>query len=565
MKQISELQAFNYSIRYFRWILLICFFSINIYHLAAQSNKKSGIRDTSISNKYFREGATFYDNNEYSKSIISFNNAIKYNPDNYYFYQIRATAYILLHQFENATDDYTSAIKLNPKNLSLYRERAELREELSQYDSAIVDLTKLINYSKKITDEFHRRAFCYRMVLKYSEAFKDIETAIKQTPNNFVLFSESGFINYDLKRYHDAINDFNKYLLYDKKKNLEGIYYYRGLSYLYSDNYQEAIKDLEKVIEMKPTAIVHSNLAVAYRANNDTIKSRTQHLLSIDVDPSNAMCYYNYSISEYIFGNCKKAKELMNKYYDLVKNKKDVNYFRSSGQIDICLNDTINALKNFNLSLEIDSSDYRIYSERVRLLFGNNKYTPIVLHDLSKLTELSIDTNDKAQTYNLKAIIKIGVNDTVGVERDLNSFLKLSKNKAVAYYNLAFYYYMFKDSTLRDTKVIESLTNSLQHNNSLWDTYKFLSLAYLVLKDDSKMACEVLENAKKQAKGYPLPGEFKKLSALVCSKRSNKNKNTDSIFINILFSDGANSNDNGLIYYLFQNKKTSTNSKEVKF
>ena len=563
MKQVSELQIFNDSTRYFRWVLLISFCSISVYNLTAQSNKKNSIRDTSISNKYFREGATFYDNNEYSKAIISFNNAIKHNPDNYYFYQIRATTFTLLHQFEDATKDYTYAINLNPKDLSLYRERAELREALFQYDSAIVDLTKLINYSKKITDEFLRRAFCYRMTLKHIEAFNDIQTAIKLAPNNLVLFSERGMINFGLKKYNDAINDFNKYLLYDKKKNIADVYYYRGLSYLYLDDNQDAIKDLEKVIEMKPIGIVYSKLGVAYRANKDTIKSRTQHLLSIDVDPNNAMCYYDYSMSEYVFGNCKKAKELMNKYYDLVKNKKDVNYFHSSGLIDICLNDTINALKNFNLSLEIDSSDYRIYTERVKFLFGNNKYAPIVLHDLSKLTELSIDTNDKAQAYNLRAIIKIDMNDTVGVENDLNSFLKLSKNKAVAYYNLAFYYYMFKDSASRENKVIELLTNSLQHNKSLWDTYKFLSLSYLILKDNSKKACEVLEDAKSQAKGYPLPDEFKKLSSLVCSKRGNKN--ADGIFINILFSDKVNNNDSKLIDYLFQNKKVQTNSKEMKF
>ena len=84
MKQISELQIFNYSIRYFRWVLLISFCSINTYHLTAQSNKKNSIKDTALSNKYFKEGGIYFNNKEYKEAIFSFDNAIKYNVDDYY-------------------------------------------------------------------------------------------------------------------------------------------------------------------------------------------------------------------------------------------------------------------------------------------------------------------------------------------------------------------------------------------------------------------------------------------------------------------------------------------------
>jgi tetratricopeptide (TPR) repeat protein len=90
--------------------------------------------------KYINEEGVKYVNGEnYYAAIISFNNAIKLNPNvaEYYFY--RALANYFTDSYAAAITDLTEAIKLEPDNAEYYARRGELYEAIGDTRNANAD------------------------------------------------------------------------------------------------------------------------------------------------------------------------------------------------------------------------------------------------------------------------------------------------------------------------------------------------------------------------------------------------------------------------------------------
>jgi Tfp pilus assembly protein PilF len=189
-------------------------------------------------------------------------------------------------QLEKQIEEYTVAMTLAPTDASLYGKRADVYSAQANYKEVIKDLTKAISLEPGNGQYFYDRHWAYYFLNEYELAIKDISRAIAlkdktESLNMFTeLYSHRGQLYLDLNQYDNALKDYakavkinpNVYLNYKpvggisknklndalhfhnkmvaiRPKNY-GIYSSRADIYVALKQYDKAIKDLTKAIEL---------------------------------------------------------------------------------------------------------------------------------------------------------------------------------------------------------------------------------------------------------------------------------------------------------------------------
>ncbi|CEP11936.1 hypothetical protein [Parasitella parasitica] len=90
--------------------------------------------------QHLSEGNEYLTSGKFNDALISFDAAIRQEPDNYLTYFKRATAYLSLGRNSAATDDFTTILNLKPDFDKALMERARIYAKEGQFESALADL-----------------------------------------------------------------------------------------------------------------------------------------------------------------------------------------------------------------------------------------------------------------------------------------------------------------------------------------------------------------------------------------------------------------------------------------
>jgi tetratricopeptide (TPR) repeat protein len=132
-----------------------------------------------------------------------------------------------------------------------------LEEQLNTYLSNQAEINKVreikqIEKSEK-AQEHCNRADGLRNLQRYEEAIKSYEEAIQIHPQNFYYWFCRGICLFELGRYDNAIDSFQKVLEITKDKDfLIGSLNYIGTAQFRLERYQEALNSLKRAIEFEP-------------------------------------------------------------------------------------------------------------------------------------------------------------------------------------------------------------------------------------------------------------------------------------------------------------------------
>jgi tetratricopeptide (TPR) repeat protein len=171
--------------------------------------------------QHFVNGMNLYADLKYKEAIIEYTKAIELKPNLIAAYDWRGLSYYYSDQFDLAILDFSKAIELDPSDKLAYDNRGLSYIEKGQYDLAIMDFNTLIVQFKG----------------DYNNVFFDRGRA---------LFGQG--------KYDSALNDFNTDL-HINPRNEQG-YSYRADIYIMKGETAQAIKDLNKVIELSDDPIL---------------------------------------------------------------------------------------------------------------------------------------------------------------------------------------------------------------------------------------------------------------------------------------------------------------------
>ena len=400
-----------------------------------------------LANQKLEEGYKRYYFRNYHGAIKFYDEAIQLNPNSARAYNKRAIAYDKLKNYEQALADYNEAIKLDPNFGVAYYNRGLIYHQQKQYERAIQDFSAAIKFDPNDADYYKYRGEAYSALEQYDSALQDFDKVIALNPNDVYAYFNRGYARYNLQQYELAVKDFDKFIEFKpddlaiqsaemvrdlaqdalnrgnvqadsqvdshakeiqdltKKIELEPNnflnYMKRATAYLQSGDYNSALKDADKVVELKPDALSYSFRAIVYTLLKDYERAVKDYDKAIKLEPDN------------------------------------VDHYKSRAKCHFELKDYERTVKDYNKAIELDPKHRSEYEYRIKE--ANNKAAESrdksgdynrTIEDYTK--QIEQNPND-AGLYVKRALAYAELKKYNQAIRDYNKAIELKPNSAVGY------------------------------------------------------------------------------------------------------------------------------------
>ena len=155
-------------------------------------------------------------------------------------------------------------------------------------DSQKVSLLNVIGLCFYLQDNLGEALGSYQESLELAEKIQDEKGIVANLNNIGLVYAEKG-------DYDTAIRDFNKAIELDPK--LAQAFYNRGLAYVNKKDYALAIRDFTRAIELDPSfAMAFCNRGTAYADNGGYDTAIRDYTKAIELDSNYADAFYNRGI-----------------------------------------------------------------------------------------------------------------------------------------------------------------------------------------------------------------------------------------------------------------------------
>lgn len=246
---------------HYKLILFVCvLFFNNIYsqnqfdlgykeYLFGDVNKAINILSNCINNKeelsksYMYRGAAYMILNKFSESEKDLNLSMKIDSTNEKIYLYLGKLYVYTKKYKAAIKKYNIAISKNPNYAEAYDQRAATKGILGYNIDALIDSNKAIKIDSTNELFYNNRGFTKLRLKRFNEAIKDFDISLKLKPNQGA-YANNGFVYFHLKKYTLAIKYFSKSIEFTP--NDAEILFYRGNSYENLGNTDKACQDYYK-------------------------------------------------------------------------------------------------------------------------------------------------------------------------------------------------------------------------------------------------------------------------------------------------------------------------------
>lgn len=280
--------------------------AIKLYHSAITYNDRAGVKNNL---------------DQYQEAIQDFDKAIRLIPDDPTFYYHRGNARQKSGDYVRAIQDYNKTLELNPDYAKAYNNRGVAKAAQQDYMGAIQDYTEAIELKEDDADTCYNRGNAKKALGQDGDAKLDYAKAY--------YYWGQEFSNRD--DYQAAVKNFDKSI---ELKPGYMTYYARGNAKHKNSDYEGAIQDCEKVIERKPDyAEAYYNLGVTHSSLNNYEVALDHFEKAIEKKPEFAEVHYNLGVTLHRFGNYKEALNHLSKAIELKEPVSDAKAYKARGRV----------------------------------------------------------------------------------------------------------------------------------------------------------------------------------------------------------------------------------------
>jgi Tfp pilus assembly protein PilF len=215
----------------------------------------------------YNRGNRYFFSGEYDMAVVHFNMALSSESDVGDVYNSRGLVYRAKGEHDRALADFDQALGLMPDSAMVYNNRAITYQDMGDYDQAIADLTRAIELQPNLGKAYYNRGLAYLALSDYERAIADLDAAIERSSHwSPIPTSEAPDSGFGLLGGFGEELEATRYAA-----PLPLAHYNRGLAYLSSDEYSNAIADLRKAVELQPDlSAANYALTLAYAAVSQT-------------------------------------------------------------------------------------------------------------------------------------------------------------------------------------------------------------------------------------------------------------------------------------------------------
>lgn len=253
--------------------------------------------DPELASAYHSRGLVYKMRGDFNDALRDFAQALRLAPNVAETYNDRGNVFYDLGQLDKALNDYNRALELDPGMAKVYNNRGLVYTQRKQYDRALVEFDQTIKLDTSYDDAFYNRGLTHAILGHHAKAVSDFSQAIALNPAPQAFFWR-GASYLELEQYQNALDDCNRVIELDLnedtqylepsspyKRNVDVqldpnlyVYLFRGDAYYSLERYEEAQRDYEHVIRLAPTlAPAHRMLGFTFIERGD-FKQALPHL-----------------------------------------------------------------------------------------------------------------------------------------------------------------------------------------------------------------------------------------------------------------------------------------------
>ena len=212
---------------------------------------------------YLVRGPLYVNRGDTDKGIADFTEAIRLTPKDAVAYRDRGMAHLNKGDFDKALADLSAAIRLDPSDASAYFFRGFAEEHKGDLKRAIADLTEAIRLNPAYAEAYRNRGWAYGEQGNFDKALVDLTATVRLAPND--PDAQNCLAACKKKRDHEEVIAHFDAVIRANPKNAEA-YQSRAMVYVGNSDFDKAIADYAKAIELRPTpeaytarAAIHAN------------------------------------------------------------------------------------------------------------------------------------------------------------------------------------------------------------------------------------------------------------------------------------------------------------------
>lgn len=190
--------------------------------------------------------------NTIEASIARYNREIFANPDDATLYLARADAFLQLHEFDRAIDDYTRAIKRDDRLDQAYYGRGMARGRVGLIKQGIADLSVYITRHPSSSVAYTKRGVRHIWNRDLLSAERDLKRAIELQPNNAEAHDDLGVIYAQRGETRVAIEHFRTTIRLDS--SYQKGYHNLATAYMISGNAAAALPAVDAALRLDPVS-----------------------------------------------------------------------------------------------------------------------------------------------------------------------------------------------------------------------------------------------------------------------------------------------------------------------
>lgn len=230
--------------------------------------------DPNFASAWNHLGLTMITQGELQKSKEAFTTAIELKPKYVDAFINRGFSSYQLKEFDKAMADYEAALEIDDKATNAYNNQGLVYFEQGDYQKAVTAFTQCILLQPKTPKFFEHRRLAYLKLDMKPEAQEDavrweqlqrshlVNLQIARQPANAIGYLARAEIAMQDKQTNDALLDFDRAI--QLNPNLARAWYGRARARFAEEEYQLAIDDCTKALELEPAQPVYSLRGDAY-------------------------------------------------------------------------------------------------------------------------------------------------------------------------------------------------------------------------------------------------------------------------------------------------------------
>lgn len=302
-----------------------------------RKNEERHIENTRKIANLFKFACAKLRDKEYEKAILDFNQIIELAPNTAFYYVYRGVTFRFLNNEKKSSADFEKALQINPKKHFFHYNYGLALYEAREYDKAVQHFSKAIKENENIPDYFYYRGLAYEKQKNYEKALQNYNNAQQQDPNH----TEAGRNIEKIRKRKTAV-----------KEKLMGVmnaetFFNSACAKLSDNEYQEAIEDLSKTIELQPNTAfyyVYRGVANRYAGNKENASKDFEYAQKLN--PNTDFFHYNCCRAKMLSKNYSDALQDINKAIEL--NTENANYYFFRAKIKQQAGRVNDAIEDYN-------------------------------------------------------------------------------------------------------------------------------------------------------------------------------------------------------------------------